>query len=139
MHRKCNLRKTPVAGGERRSGCDCAAFLLHVSTRPNRHELAVGRVAELGADLDLAGEGIWLCGAGLAAASQHAVQRGHIAPARRAETVRAGRGDQGRKSHAWSQHGGNMEHTEQAGVMSHTNTTSSVGERRVHACGGVCV
>lgn len=60
-------------------------------------------------------------GSGLAAASQHAVQRGHIAPAPRAGTVQAGRGERGRKSPAWSQHGGNMDHKEQAGVKSHEN------------------
>lgn len=59
--------------------------------------------------------------AGLAAASQHAVRCGHIAPEQRAGTVCARRVEQGRKSPAWSQHDGNMEHMEQAGVKSQEN------------------
>lgn len=49
------------------------------------------------------------------------MQRGHIAPAPRAGTIQAGREERGRKSPAWSQHGGSMDHKEQAGVKSHKN------------------
>ena len=56
--------------------------------------------------------------AGLAAVSQHAVRCSHIAPEQRAGIVRALRVEQGRKSPAWRQHDGNMEHMEQAGVKS---------------------
>ena len=59
---------------------------------------------------------------GLAAVSQRAVQSGHIAPALRARTVQPWRVEQGRKSPAWSQQGGNMDHTEHAGVKSHKYT-----------------
>lgn len=72
-------------------------------------------------------------GSGLAAASQHAVQHGHIAPAVRAGTIQAWRVEQGRKSPAWNQRGGNMDHTEQAGVKSHKNH-EPVCVQGVHVC-----